>query len=142
MQISSRFTLAIHILICIETFQEKNKITSNFLAQSTNSNPVIIRNILGQLKANKLISTTRGSGGTTILKPLDKITFFDVYQAVECVKEEELFKFHNNPSPICPVGKNIHKLLDDRLIKVQKVMETELATNTIQDVIDNYNQEK
>ena len=50
MQISSRFTLAVHILTCIKTFGDSNKITSEFLAASTNVNPVIVRKILGQLK--------------------------------------------------------------------------------------------
>ena len=51
MQISSRFTLAIHIFACIDTFEKEYKVTSDFLAGSTNVNPVVIRKILGQLKA-------------------------------------------------------------------------------------------
>lgn len=50
MQISSRFTIATHIMLCIYCFSEKEKVTSEFLSKSTNINPVIIRNILGQLK--------------------------------------------------------------------------------------------
>ena len=50
MQISSRFTIAIHILACIDTFEKDYKITSDFLASSVNVNPVIIRKILSQLK--------------------------------------------------------------------------------------------
>lgn len=46
MQISSRFTIAIHILICIETFKNDKKITSEFLASSVNVNPVVIRRML------------------------------------------------------------------------------------------------
>ena len=50
MQISSRFTIAIHIFACMETFGKDYKITSDFLASSINVNPVIIRKILSQLK--------------------------------------------------------------------------------------------
>lgn len=50
MQISSRFTIAIHIFTCMETFGGEYKITSDFLASSINVNPVIIRKILSQLK--------------------------------------------------------------------------------------------
>ena len=42
MQISSRFTLAVHIFTCIDTFQNEYKVTSDFIAGSTNVNPVII----------------------------------------------------------------------------------------------------
>ena len=49
MQISSRFTVAVHIFACIHTFGGERKVTSEFLAMSTNVNPVIIRKILSQL---------------------------------------------------------------------------------------------
>ena len=55
MQISSRFTLAVHIFTCIDTFQNEYKVTSDFIAGSTNVNPVIIRKILLQLKAAGLV---------------------------------------------------------------------------------------
>lgn len=119
MQISSRFTLAIHIFACIDTFEKEYKVTSDFLAGSTNVNPVVIRKILGQLKAAGLITVARGTGGTAVAKPLDQITFLDVYRAVECVDHGNLFHFHENPNEHCPVGRNIHHILDDKLRQVQ-----------------------
>lgn len=134
MQISSRFTLAVHIFACIETFQDDYKVTSDFLAGSTNVNPVIVRKILGQLKAAGLVDVARGSGGASIARPLDEITFLDIYRAVECVENGELFHFHENPNPECPVGKNIHLILDEKLDRVQTAMERELASITLADV--------
>lgn len=135
MQISSRFTLAVHILTCIETFKDEYKVTSDFLAQSTNVNPVIVRKILGQLKSVGIVEVIRGTGGTKIIKPLHQITFLDIYCAVECVDDEGLFHFHENPSMQCPVGKNIHHILDDKLERVQRAMEKELKSITLLDVI-------
>lgn len=134
MQISSRFTLAVHIFTCIDTFQKEYKITSDFLAGSTNVNPVIIRKILLQLKAAGLVNVARGSGGASIAKPLCDITFLDIYNAVECIEDGELFHFHANPNPQCPVGKNIHLILDDKLRRVQAALEKELASITLEDV--------
>lgn len=134
MQISSRFTLAIHIFACIDTFGGKYKVTSDFLAESTNVNPVIIRKILGQLKAAGLILVARGTGGTTVAKPLYEITFLDVYRAVECIENGDLFHFHENPNTNCPVGRNIHHILDDKLLRVQNAMENELASITLEDL--------
>lgn len=134
MQISSRFTLAIHIFACIDTFGNEYKVTSDFLAGSTNVNPVIIRKILGQLKGAGLIHVARGTGGTTVARPLEEITFFDVYKAVECVEGGSLFHFHENPNTNCPVGRNIHHILDDKLIRVQSAMEKELASITLADI--------
>lgn len=136
MQISSRFTIAVHIFACIDTFEKEYKITSDFLASSTNINPVIIRKLLAQLKTAGLVNVVRGSGGASIARSLNEITFLDIYQAVECVEEGELFHFHENPNPDCPVGGNIHHILDDKLQRVQSAMEKELASITLQDVMN------
>ena len=133
MQISSRFTMAIHMFACIDTFTDR-KMTSDFMAASIGTNPVIVRKLLQQLKAAGLIEVSRGTGGVTVTKPLDEITFLDVYKAVECTPDEQLFHFHENPNPKCPVGKNIHHVLDDRLNQVQKAMEDKLAAMTLADV--------
>ena len=134
MQISSRFTLAVHILTCIKTFGESTKVTSDFLASSTNVNPVIVRKILGQLKKANIVDVARGSGGAVLAKPEGEITFLDIYKAVDCVGNGELFHFHENPNPKCPVGRNIHTVLDNRLDKVQQAMENELKKITLADI--------
>lgn len=136
MQISSRFTIAIHVLVCIETFKNDYKVTSEFLASSVNVNPVVIRRLLQQLKRVGIINVKRGSGGTDIQKPLNEITLFDVYNAVECVEDGTLFHFHENPSQLCPVGKNIHAILDGRLEKIQKAMEMEMKSISILDIMN------
>lgn len=133
MQISSRFTMAVHMFACIDTFSDM-KMTSDFMAGSIGTNPVIIRKLLGQLKAAGLVEVARGTGGVTITKPLDEITFLDVYKAVECAPDEELFHFHENPNQECPVGRNIHHVLDDKLSQVQKAMEDELSKITLEEV--------
>ena len=93
-----------------------------------------IEALIQQLKAAGLIEVSRGTGGVTITRPLDEITFLDIYKAVECAPDEQLFHFHENPNQQCPVGKNIHRVLDDRLLQVQKAMEDKLAQMTLADV--------
>ena len=136
MQISSRFTIAVHMLVCMETFKEQYKITSDFLASSINVNPVIIRRILSQLKDAGLIEVKRGTGGAAVTRPLEQVTFLDVYRAVECIEDNTLFHFHENPNMKCPVGKNIHNILDDKLVRVQEAMERELKAITLEEVMD------
>lgn len=135
MQISSRFTIAIHIFACIGTFENDYKITSDFIASSVNVNPVIIRKILSQLKLAGLVEVQRGSGGASISRPLDEITFLDIYNAVECIDKGELFHFHENPNEKCPVGRNIHNVLDTKLMQIQKALEDELKKITLNDVM-------
>ena len=134
MQISSRFTIALHIFTCVETFKNDYKITSDFLARSINTNPVIIRKILTQLKNAGLITVARGTGGISPTRPLKEISFYDVYQAIEPVENGDLFNFHSSPNPQCPVGKNVHALLDDKLKTIQLAMENEMKKYTLDDL--------
>ena len=110
MQISSRFTMAIHMFACIDVFKDM-KMTSDFMAASIGTNPVIIRKLLQQLKAADLVEVLRGTGGVKVKR-----------------------SFHEKPNQKCPVGRNIHHVLDSKLDKVQRAMEQELAKITLEDV--------
>ena len=103
MQIPSRFTIAVHTLMCIDHFAGQHKATSEFIASSVNVNPVIIRQVLQKLKAAGLVTVERGAGGAALARPASDITLLDVLQAIEGVKGP-LFNFHENPNPACPVG--------------------------------------
>lgn len=70
-----------------------------------------------------------------MVKPLDKISLYDIYDAVDCVSDEGLFHFHENPNTNCPVGRNIHKSVDKRLVSVQKAMEDELKSIKMSEIV-------
>lgn len=137
MQFSSRLPVAVHILLAIVEFEGKEKTTSTFLAGSVNVNPVIIRNTLGQLKTAGLVTVKAGEGGASLAKDPKDITLMDIFNAVE--KEEALFHFHENPNPECPVGKNVHAILDRRLFSIQEAMRKQMESITLQDLIDDMN---
>ena len=134
MQISSRFTVALHIFTCVDTFKDDYKVTSDFLAGSIGTNPVIIRKILTQLQEAGLIKVIRGTGGIELTRELKDISFYDVYLAIEPIENGDLFHFHESPNPECPVGRNIHALLDDKLKAIQQSMETEMKKYTLADL--------
>ena len=117
MQISSRFTIAIHILICVDLYGADAPATSESLAGSIGVHPVVIRRILGQL---------RRAG---------ELTLADVFHAVESIGGDTLFSFHENPNPACPVGRNIHNVLDGHLAQIQRAMERAMEQTTLADVI-------
>ena len=136
MQIASKFTVAVHILTCIDIFSDERRVTSDFLSGSTGVNPVIIRNVLAQLKSAGIVSTRQGSGGAHLAKPLKEITLYDIYKAVDSVDSEEgLFHFHENPNADCPVGRNIHRVMDSRLTAAQGAFENELKAVTLAEVV-------
>ena len=135
MQITSKFTVAVHILTCIDIFGGQMRVTSDFLSGSTGINAVIIRNVLGQLRNAGIVETRQGSGGAHLAKALDEITLYDIYKAVDCVDDEGLFHFHENPNVKCPVGRNIHKAMDGRLSAAQAALENELKSTTLAQVV-------
>ncbi|MDP0506009.1 MAG: Rrf2 family transcriptional regulator [Fusobacterium sp. JB019] len=135
MKITSRFTIAIQTMLCIAAFSKDRKVTSNFIAGSTNVNPVIIRRLIGQLKEAGLVEVKAGVGGTKIKKDLSDITLLDIFNAIQAV-EENFFNFHMNPNCDCPLGKNIHTILDSHLNEIQEAMTDKMKSKTLQMLFD------
>ncbi|MFJ8100126.1 MULTISPECIES: Rrf2 family transcriptional regulator [unclassified Lysinibacillus] len=134
MKISSRFTIAVHILSIIK--QNPSTIcTSEFMAESVNTNPVVIRKILSYLKKAGIVQVRRGTGGAFLVKDLDTITLLEVFRSVEVVEEDKLFHLHENPNPDCPIGANIQAVLELILVQAQEAMEQVLANITMEQVI-------
>lgn len=134
MSISSRFTVGVHILTLIEL--NKDGISSSeFLAGSVNTNPSLIRKIMGMLKKAGLIEVQPGIAGAKLAKEPAIITLLDVYKAVDVVKEKELFSLHDNPHPDCPVGRNIQDSITPILSAAQFALEKVLGNVTIEEVV-------
>ena len=141
MQIGSKFTIGVHLIAAIEYFKDTDRVTSEFLAGSIGVNPVIVRNVMSQLREAGIVQTQRGSSGAVLIRPLDEITLYDIYKAVGSVDPEEgLFHFHEQPSPACPVGRNIHKVLDERLLDAQRALEDQLRRTTLADISEDTKQ--
>ncbi|MHA7967319.1 Rrf2 family transcriptional regulator [Paenibacillus sp. CAU 1782] len=134
MKISSRFSIAVHILSLLASERDAHS-TSEWFADSVGTNPVIIRRILGYLKKSGLVNVRAGAGGAFLLKELEDITLLDVYRSVEVVDEGELFHIHDEPNPNCPIGANIQTVLDVIVRKAQQGMESILEGITMSDVV-------
>ncbi|VBB05002.1 transcription regulator rrf2-type [Lucifera butyrica] len=134
MKISSRFAVAVHILSLLAVEKSAHN-TSEWIAGSVNTNPVIIRRVIGKLKKAGFLKVRPGSGGAYLIKDLAQITLLDVYHAVEVVKEKELFHLHEQPNPKCPVGANINMILQLTFLRAQAAMEEVLAQVTMQELV-------
>lgn len=135
MSISSRFAVGIHILSLIE-FNKDGVSSSEFLAGSVNTNPAVIRKLMGMLKNAGLINVRPGIAGAELAKDLSEITLLDVYKAVNVVQDKELFSVHDNPNPSCPVGRNIQNTIVPLFSAAQLALEKTLANVTIEDVVN------
>lgn len=130
--INSRLAVAIHILSLITAFKDEHA-TSEWIASSVNTNPVVIRRISSQLKKAGIIENQVGGSGSVLDKSPSEITLLDVYRAVQTQKD--LFSIHEAPNPKCPVGKNIQSALQNVFEDVQSAMERELARKTLADIL-------
>jgi DNA-binding IscR family transcriptional regulator len=139
MQIGTKFSIAIHILLSAEFFREKYKVTSDFLAASAHTNPVVIRKIMGILREAGLIEVASGTGGITLTRKPKEITLKDIYFAVNPIKDGKLFNIHKNSAPKCPVGGNIINLLEPYFTKAQSAMEDNLTKPTLKNLLDDLN---
>lgn len=135
MSISSRFSVAIHILALLEI--DKTELnTSENIAMSVNTNPAVIRKITGMLKRAGLVDVQPGIAGAKLAKDISEITLLDVYRAVNVVQEDELFSIHDKPNPDCPVGRNIQDSVEIQFTAAQRALEKELENRTIKDVVE------
>ncbi|MFR0986463.1 MAG: Rrf2 family transcriptional regulator [Frisingicoccus sp.] len=140
MHISTKCSIAIHCLIFIYEYGESKKVTSQLLSMSTGSNAVTIRNILSSLRKEGIVSIKFGTGGTTLNCPLNEITLYRIYKAIEPDFISKLIGIHTLPSPLCPVGRNIHAVLNHSYEKIQNDLCKSLQNITMEDIIRDYNQ--
>ncbi|MEI4830037.1 Rrf2 family transcriptional regulator [Bacillus sp. FJAT-53711] len=134
MKISSRFTIAVHILSLLKN-NPPSICTSEYMGESVNTNPVIIRKVLSYLKKAGFVQVRRGAGGASLVKDLREITLLDVYRAVDVVEAEKLFHFHEQPNPDCPIGANIQTVLEVILVQAQEAMEQVLESITMEQLV-------
>ena len=134
MRTSCRFAMAVHVLTVL-AYKQGDRVTSSYLAESVNTNPVIIRRLLLILQKAKLVDTRKGAGSGSRLdrSPL-RISLAEVYRAVE---EEDAFTMPSRePNQGCPVGQCIERELERVFKSAESAMIDELARVTVADVVN------
>ena len=130
---NSRLAVGVHVLTLLE-HMGGGPLSSEFIAGSVNTNPVVVRRILSMLaRAGLVTSTTGPGGGTRLAKAVDDVTLLDVYRSVD---QGELFGAHpSQPNPKCPVGRHIQASLDQHLDRATRALHHSLAQVTIAAIV-------
>ena len=133
MSTNSRFAVAVHVL-SLMAWSGEEPLKSEQVAESVNTNPVVIRRMLLELAdAGLVVSQTGSLGGSKLANDPAKTTLLDVYRALE---HGGVFSLHRQPpSRDCPVGVNIETVLGEVLLEVDSAVEQVLGTITINDVV-------
>lgn len=128
-----RFAVAVHVTSVL-ALNDQAPCTSEWIAGSVNTNPVVIRRILSALAKAGLVSSLRGSAGGSVLarKPQD-ITLLEIAQAVD--EETGPALHHQPPNPACTVGRGIQPVLAGIIGRAEAAREAVLGQTTLAEVI-------
>jgi DNA-binding IscR family transcriptional regulator len=134
MSANSRMTLAVHVLtwIAFDRSGTEDEIgTSQRIAASVNTNPVVIRRYLGELREAGVVESSR-TRGWALSRDASEITLRDVYRAVG----GDVFAMHaSSPDHACLVGYGIQPVLVRAYERVTTALCDSLSQTTIADIL-------
>ena len=136
MSVNSRMTVAVHVLSYLELASRArpDPVTSERIARSVRTNPVVIRRMLGRLRGAGLVRARRGANaGWTLARSPRTITLLDVYNAVD---DGPIFGLHASPpNPQCPIGRGLPSALRRVYGTLEDEMRRHLARTTVDEVL-------
>jgi DNA-binding IscR family transcriptional regulator len=137
MTANSRLTVAVHALTWLALAERRGQapLTSGQVAASVNTNPVVVRRSLGDLRRAGMVQVRPGAGASWRLsRPAAEITLLEVHDAVA---PEPLFALHRGvPNLDCPVGLGIRPALGEIYAGVAGAVRRELAATSVADVLE------
>ena len=123
-----------HVLALL-AYAGDRALTSEFIASSVNTNPVIIRRLLLALQRARLVDTCKGAGsGSRLSRSPRRINLAEIYRAVE--PAEPFASPSRKPNVACPVGRCIRKSLRRVFESAQSALERDLEKTTLANVIE------
>jgi Rrf2 family protein len=131
MNTSLRFAISIHALTLLASADKP--LTSQAIAASVDTNPVVIRRMMASLRENGLVESKPGAkGGWRLLRKPNKIGLYEVYRSLE---SEGILAIHPHPDKHCRVGGHIKETLGGIFSDAQTEMEKALGRYTVADVL-------
>lgn len=128
-----RFAIGVHVASLL-ALAGNAPVTSEWIAGSVNTNPVVVRRILAAFARAGITRNSRGvAGGSVLAREAAKISLKEIYLAVADTGGPALH--HQPPNPDCPVGKNILPVLQDIMRRAEAAKEEELAGISVLDVL-------
>lgn len=133
MTTNSRFTVALHVLTALANRADTLQ-TSETIAASVCTNPVVIRRVLGELRRAGLVESHAGNrGGWKLLRSPARISLRHVYEAVQ---EGLPFALPAHaPNQDCCIGKHITATLTAIFCGAECALMEYLEQITIADIL-------
>lgn len=131
MRRDSRLSAVLHLLLDLRELE--GPVTSEALGPLMNTNPVLVRRMLGGLREAGIVSAEKGhGGGWALARPLAAVTLADVYRALG---SPNLFSIGpQRESPRCLVEQAVNRSLGKAFGEAETLLLAELARTTVADI--------
>lgn len=124
---NSELAIGLHIVGFL-TARQSEPLTSNVLAETYRTSPVVIRRVLSKLVRAGLVETRRGSGGGSVLaKKPSKINLRQVYEAVS--ENTEVLRRHPGAESVSEV---LAEYINDICSEAEEAMLRSLEAVTVE----------
>ena len=133
MAVNTQLTVGIHVL-CLLAGSPGQPLTSEYIAGSVNTNPVVIRRVLGRLRNAHFVKSRGGAkGGWELIQPASSITLRAVLDATGPI--ELLAMRRDDLNPNCDVGAKVQRALRGVYHRAENALRETLGAVTIGDVL-------
>lgn len=130
---NTQFAVAAHVLTYLGGLAEAVTASSDELADSTGSNAVYVRRVLGPLREAGLVRSRPGArGGWELAQPPQAISLASVWRLIN--RDDPVLGLHG-PNPQCQVGQQVHRSLLALDRDVARAVDDELAGHTVADLL-------
>lgn len=107
--------------------------TSETLAQAMQTNPVVVRRLMGGLRDAGLVDSAKGHGGGWVIScPLDRITLADIHQALGAPRVFAMG--HRDDHPSCLVEQAVNGALGDAFDEAEALLLRRFESVTLADL--------
>lgn len=119
MRRDSRLSGVLHVLLHMA--EANGPVTSETMAKMMQTNPVVIRRILGGLREQGYVTSEKGHGGGWQLAcDLETVTLYDIYSALD---HPAIFSIGNrSESPDCLVEKAVNGAMNESLEEAENLL--------------------
>jgi Rrf2 family protein len=134
MSVNTQLTVAVHVL-CLLAGGDGQPMTSEWIASSVGTNPVVIRRVLGKLRIAGLVRSRGGAkGGWELLEPPARIS---LRRVLEATAPGPLLALHrDSPNPNCEIGGGVQRALKQFYGAAEEALRAKLGGVSITEVLE------
>lgn len=133
MKRNSKLSFALHALGHMAAAPDQ-PLTSEQIGRHLNTNPVVVRRVLGLLRQAGLMRSDKGhAGGWRLARPAASILVSEVYVAInEPIFATDLDRDAEHPT--CVIERHLHATINAATREAEAFLRTRLAAHTIADL--------